>query len=96
MLKYIVLFKFRDPEACLPTVIEKLRGMAGKIPEILSLETGADIWHNGERSYDLALTCTFENLEALAVYDTHPAHEEAREYIYAHRTDAKTVVYETV
>lgn len=23
MLKYIVLFKFRDPEACLPTVIEK-------------------------------------------------------------------------
>ena len=43
MLKYIVLFKFRDPEACLPTVIEKLHGMVGKIPEILSMETGADI-----------------------------------------------------
>ena len=26
MLKYIVLFKFRDPEECLPTVIEKLHG----------------------------------------------------------------------
>ena len=41
MLKYIVLFKFRDPEECLPTVIEKLHGMVGKIPEILSMETGA-------------------------------------------------------
>ena len=29
MLKYIVLFKFRDPEECLPTVIEKLHGMVG-------------------------------------------------------------------
>ena len=96
MLKYIVLFKFRDPEACLPTVIEKLHGMVGKIPEILSMETGADIWHNGARSYDLALTCTFENLEAIEVYDKHPAHEEAREYIYAHRIDGKTVVYETL
>ena len=58
MLKYIVLFKFRDPEECLPTVIEKLHSMEGVIPEILSMETGADIWHNGSRSYDLALTCT--------------------------------------
>ncbi len=94
MLKYIVLFKFRDPQACLPTVIEKLHAMEGKIPEILSMETGADVWHNGERSYDLALTCTFENMRALARYDKHPLHEAAREYIYAHRLDGKTVVYE--
>ena len=38
MLKYIVLFKFRDPEECLPTVVEKLHGMMGRIPEILSME----------------------------------------------------------
>ena len=63
MLKYIVLFKFRDPEECLPTVIEKLHSMEGVIPEILSMETGADIWHNGARSYDLALTCTFRDME---------------------------------
>ena len=56
MLKYIVLFKFRDPEECLPTVIEKLHSKEGVIPEILSMETGADIWHNSARSYDLALT----------------------------------------
>ena len=94
VLKYIVLFKFRDPEECLPTVIEKLHGMMGKIPEILSMETGADVWRNGERSYDLALTCTFENMEAIEIYDKHPLHQEARAYIYAHRLDGKTVVYE--
>lgn len=94
MLKYIVLFKFRDPEECLPTVVEKLRGMMGKIPEIRSMEIGADVWHNGERSYDLALTCTFDSLTDIAIYDKHPLHEEARAYIYAHRLDGKTVVYE--
>ena len=94
MLKYIVLFKFRDPEECLPTVIEKLHSMEGVIPEILSMETGADIWHNGARSYDLALTCTFRDMDAVAVYDRHPYHEKMREYIYAHRVDGKTVIYE--
>lgn len=94
MLKYIVLFKFRDPEECLPTVIEKLHSMEGIIPEILSMETGVDLWHNGERSYDLALICTFRDMEAVAIYDKHPYHEKIREYIYAHRVDGKTVIYE--
>lgn len=95
MIKYIVLFKFRDPEACLPGVIAALHGMMGNIPQILSMETGADLWHNGERSYDLALTCTFADMEALAIYDKHPLHEAARAVIYPHRLDGKTVVYET-
>ena len=94
MLKYIVLFKVRDPEDCLPTVVEKLHGMMGKIPEILSMETGMDIWHNGERSYDLALTCTFADMHGVEVYDKHPLHQDAREYIYAHRLSGKTVIYE--
>ena len=94
MYKYIVLFKFRDPEECLPTVAEKLRGMMGKILEIRSMEIGADVWHNGERSYDLALTCTFADMRALEIYDKHPLHEKSRDYIYPHRLDGKTVVYE--
>lgn len=93
MLKYIVLFKFRDPEECLPTVVEKLHGMMGKIPQIKSMETGTDIWHNGARSYDLALTCTFESMADVEIYDQHPLHQDAREYIYAHRLDGKTVIY---
>ena len=68
--------------------------MEGVIPEILSMETGADIWHNSSRSYDLAHTCTFRDMDAVAVYDKHPFHEKQREYIYAHRVDGKTVIYE--
>lgn len=94
MLKYIVLFKFRDPEECLTTVIEKIHSMEGVIPEILSMETGIDTWHNKQRSYDLALICTFKDMEAFEVYDKHPYHEKMREYIYAHRLDGKTVIYE--
>jgi hypothetical protein len=68
--------------------------MEGIIPEILSMETGADIWHMGERSYDLALTCTFQNMESVELYDKHPFHQKVREYIYSHRMDGKTVIYE--
>ena len=39
-------------------------------------------------------SATLADLDAIAVYDKHPAHEEARAYIYAHRIDGKTVVYE--
>lgn len=95
MLKYIVLFKFRDPMECLPTVIEKLHSMESIIPEILSMETGVDIWKKEERSYDLALICTFRDLDAVAAYDKHPFHEKIREYIYSYRIDGKTVIYET-
>ncbi len=94
MLKYIVLFKLRDPEECLPTIIEKLHSMEDMIPEIISMETGVDIWHKGERSYDLALTCIFQDIAAVEVYDKHPLHEKIREYIYTYRIDGKTVIYE--
>lgn len=33
-------------------------------------------------------------MDAVAVYDKHPFHEKQREYIYAHRVDGKTVIYE--
>ena len=33
-------------------------------------------------------------MDAVAVYDKHPFHEQMREYIYAHRLDGKTVIYE--
>lgn len=94
MLKYIVLFKFYDPKECLPTVIEKLHSMMPVIPEILSMETGIDIWHNEQKSYDLALMCTFKDMESLSIYDKHPFHDQVREYVYKHRIDGKTVIYE--
>ena len=94
MIKHVVLFQFHDPEECIPTAREKLHSMVGKIPEICSMETGADFWH-GERSYDLCLIVTFRDRAGLKVYDTHPYHQEVRKYIYAHRKDSRIVDFET-
>jgi len=93
MIKHIILFQFRDPEDCIPTAREKLHSMQAVIPEILSMETGADIVHSG-RSYDMALIATFANRKALERYDKHPYHQEVRKYIHAHRTASVSCDFE--
>ena len=93
MIKRIILFQFRDSEDCIPTVREKLHSMQQVIPEILSMETGADIVHSG-RSYDMALIATFANRKALERYDKHPYHQEVRKYIHAHRTASVSCDFE--
>ena len=85
MIKHIILFQFRDPAECIPTVMEKLHSMEAVIPEIRSMETGADFLHSG-RSYDMALIVTVDDRAALEVYDKHPYHQEVRKYIHEHRT----------
>ena len=94
MIKYIVLFQFKDPEDCLPGVISRIESMRGVVPGIRDMELGRNIWDNPARCWDLALSVTFRNMDDFAVYDTHPYHAQMREYIYAHKTDSKTVVYE--
>lgn len=93
MLQYIVLFQLEEPERWAGPVADKLMSMAGKIPEILRMETGRNVWDN-ERCYDLALLIDFQDEAALKVYDTHPLHQECRKFIYPHRLDGKTVVYD--
>ena len=93
MIKHIVFTKFENADEQASVASGMLLALKDTIPQIRTIETGRDFKHS-ERSFDLALTCTFADLDAIAVYDKHPAHEEAREYIYAHRIDGKTVVYE--
>ena len=81
MLTHVVLFKLKDRS---PESVERARqvlvNMEGRIPELLSIEVGADVLHS-ERSYDLALITRFASLEALQAYDTHPLHEEVKAYM---------------
>lgn len=90
MFRHIVLFRFSDPEECIPVVREKLLALKSVIPEIVEMEFGADELHT-QRSFDAALIVTFRNEEDYRVYDEHPAHAEARKYIHAHRLESKTV-----
>jgi len=93
MIKHIVFTKFENPAEQSPVASEMLLALKDKIPQIVTIETGADILHS-ERSFDLALIVTFRTREDLKIYDTHPEHEAVRLYIKAHRTATATVDFE--
>lgn len=95
MLRHIVLFRFREDvrEEALEKVSQMLNGLKDKIEIIRSMEIGKDVLRRGH-SFDLALTITFENLEAYKQYDTHPMHAEVKKYNLSVCTDIVAVDYE--
>ena len=76
MLMHLVLFKLKDrrPEG-VAKARNKIMELAGRVPQLRSLEVGADIVH-AERSFDLALVSTFDSLADLQAYQAHPKHVE--------------------
>ena len=74
MIRHIVLFKIKEEyKSEIPRLVKNFYTMKGKVEGLIDLEAGADIL-GSERSYDLALICTFENRAAFDAYQTHPAH----------------------
>ncbi|MEG1523784.1 MAG: Dabb family protein [Clostridia bacterium] len=90
MIKHIVFTKFSNPEENVPVARELLQALPAQIPQIISLETGADFLHS-DRSFDMALIVLFETEADLKIYDQHPAHAKVRAYIREHRTASATV-----
>ena len=94
MIVHIVLFKLKDRSA--GSVAEAhgvLEGLRGKVPSLRGLEVGTDVLRT-ERSFDLALTATFDSLEGLQEYQVHPAHQEVIAYMGRVRESAVAVDYE--
>lgn len=95
MITHIVLFKLKDRS---PGNIEKTRqvldALRDKIDQIRSLEVGVDVLRK-ERSYDLALTATFDSLEDLQAYQVHPEHLDVVEYINRVKDTTVAVDYES-
>ena len=74
MIRHIVLFKIKEEfKAEIPQLAKNFYTMKGKVEGLLDLEAGADIL-GSERSYDLALICTFADRASFDAYQTHPAH----------------------
>ena len=76
MLTHIVCWKYK-PEITVEQReehIARLRALTGIIPEIVSLEVGADILHL-DRSFDTGMSSTFADRAALDVYTVHPDHQ---------------------
>jgi hypothetical protein len=94
MIVHIVLFKLKDGSAANVAEVRKvLEGLRGKVPSLRSLEVGADVLRT-DRSYDVALTATFDSLDGLGEYQVHPAHREVIEYMGKVRESAVAVDYE--
>lgn len=95
MITHVVLFRLKDRSA---ENIERTRavlaGLEGEVPSLRSLEVGVDVLKK-ERSYDIALTATFDDLDGLEAYQVHPAHLKVVEFIAAVRDSVVAVDYET-
>ncbi len=74
MVKHTVCFKLKQGEDALYAV-ELLRTMKGKVPTVIDLEAGVDFLHS-ERSYDIILTVTLKDRDALEEYQQDPYHCE--------------------
>jgi hypothetical protein len=78
MIRHIVLWKLKTPDAAAFATIERaLRAQVGRIPGLARVEIGRS-FNTGRRAVDLALVCDCESRDALAAYHRHPAHMETR------------------
>ena len=80
MVKHIVLYNLKEGVEKEPTVkmiASHLEPLVGKIPGLLHLEVRKT--YNG---MDYALYSEFESREALAAYDVHSLHLEAKKHFF--------------
>jgi len=84
MVAHIVMFwlKEKDNEPLLQETVEKLRGMDGKIPGLVSLRAGRD-QGDSPRGCHVCLSTVLESWEALETYQSHPAHLAVKAHMHA-------------
>ena len=93
MLTHIVLFKLKD-RAVIDEARERLAALDSQIDELRSLEVGIDVVQ-GERSFDIALVATFDDLAGLEAYRVHPKHVEVANYIKAESSAVVSADYDS-
>ncbi len=77
MITHVVLFKFKQEATAdeIQQLAEGLGALPQLIEEIREFRFGVDVLHT-ERSYDLGLVSSFDDLEALQRYQVHPEHQK--------------------
>ena len=95
MITHVVVFKMEDrSEASINRAVEKIRGLAGKVPSLRCLEVGQDVIRSA-RSYDLALIARFDDLAGLQAYQVHPDHVVVLDYMRAVTEGSTAVDFES-
>jgi len=86
MIKHIVLWTLKPNaegksiEENAAYMKEKLEGLYGKIPEIISIQIQANTLKI-EGNYDVSLIAEFESEDDMKIYQKHPLHEEIAAYV---------------
>lgn len=95
MITHIVLFKFK-PETTEEQILQLAEGLGGLpevIEEIREFRFGRDVLRT-ERSYDLGLVSSFDDLAALQRYQVHPAHQRVVAHVKAIASSVVAVDYQ--
>lgn len=92
MIRHVVCHKYTD-RAEAEKIKPMLLSLVGQVPFLRAMEVGTDVL-GSKRSYDLALTCTFDDLAGLEAYKNHPAHVAVRSYIHSVMEASVAVDYE--
>jgi heme-degrading monooxygenase HmoA len=99
VVKHIVLWSLRDAahgnrrHENAKIIKEKLEALGGVVPGLLRIEVDID-FSRTDQSMDIALYSEFESREALQVYQEHPAHKAAVDFIREARKERYVVDYE--
>lgn len=97
MLRRVVLWRLKaqEPEQKAldaGTIKRALESMRGKIPGLLNLQVGVNEAEGADVS-DVVMIADFENAEALAVYETHPVHEQVKPLVGPLRSERRVVEF---
>ena len=94
MITHVVMFRLidRTPES-VGRAADVLRGLAGKVPTLRSLEVGVDLLRS-DRSWDIALVAGFDSLSDLEAYRVHPEHQTVVRYMNSVRESVASVDFE--
>jgi len=79
-----------DAAANMAKMSEMLLALKGVVPGLVELTCGTD-FNRSAFAYDFALYSTLESRDALAVYQDHPEHVKARNFI-GKVTESRVVV----
>ena len=95
MIRHIVMWKLSatDPaerESVTQEIVRLLEGLLGVVPGMTSLDVTTDLGDTAA-NFDLVLVSEHESPEAVRVYQEHPAHQAAAQWIRANVSDRASV-----
>ena len=92
------MFKFRDDvptdlrETAQQAFKEGIEGLPTTIPFIRNVHVGFNI--NAAEKWDICLTSSFDNLDDVKAYSTHPAHKAIASELMKHIAERACVDFE--